>query len=45
MEKLKFSIGDNNGKLAHIKDWLQDNSVSIPDNIRNILKQTDKPKV
>ena len=45
MEKLKFSIGENNGKLAHIKDWLQDNSVSIPDNIKTILAKTNKPKV
>ena len=45
MEKLKFSIGENNGKLAHIKEWLDDDSIIIPDNIRNILKQTAKPKV
>ena len=45
MEKLKFSIGDNNGKLARIKEWLNDDSIIIPDNIRNILKQTDNPKV
>lgn len=45
MEKLKFSIGDNNGKLARIKEWLNDDSIIIPDNIKTILAKTNKPKV
>jgi hypothetical protein len=45
MQKLKFSDGKNNGKLKQINEWLNDDSIIIPDNIRNILKQTDKPKV